>query len=339
MTKSCTEMEARTSSAEAIRAAWSRRPSNAVARLGGRPLFVLSMRDLLQAAARARVLLVALVAPAPAAIAGFARAARDAGAPLLLVRPCGSAEEEGPEEMRDDAAFVEAVFRAAQEVSFAGPLALIKDPPRAGCAVPDQERVRREIDAGFTGLSLAAEDSQVGARDAALAASAVCQLELGLEIVPLGGARAAAELARQLRSRGATPSAVRLTGLEDEAGALLEELSGTSVSSATEALADKLLSLHAQQLVAAGPFLRALQRSAPPEVWDSLQGWGDEKGASLEQAAARHQRLLRDLPAAAQDRLEALSCYEALDLFDKAGARQSGARLLAALGALHPGEP
>ena len=55
---------------------WSRRPAKAVARLGGRKLLVMSARELLRAAAREGVMLVALAAPAPAAIAGFARAAR-----------------------------------------------------------------------------------------------------------------------------------------------------------------------------------------------------------------------------------------------------------------------
>jgi len=224
------------------------------------------MRDVLAAAARANVLLVAFCAPAPAAMAGFARAARDADAPLLLVRPSGAADEKGPEETRDDGTFAEAAFKAAQEIHFYGPLALLKDPPRAGSAVPDQERVQREIDAGFTGVSLAASDAQQQVRDAALAATAVCQMELGLEIVAMGGSAAAAELARQLRSRGASPSAVRITGLEDDAPALAAELQGTSLSSATESLASQLAGLRVQQLVAAGPFLRSLRRAAPAEV-------------------------------------------------------------------------
>ena len=107
---------------------------------------------------------------------------------------------------------------------FYGPLALLKEPPRAGSAVPDSERIQREVESGFTGVSLAAADTQQDARNAALTASAVCQMELGLEIVPLGGARAAAELARQLRSRGAPPSAVRITGMEDDAETLSAEL-------------------------------------------------------------------------------------------------------------------
>src|SRR5438445_2533098 len=183
--------------------------SSDLSRLGGRQLLVLSARDLLAAAAREELLLVAFYAPAPAAIAGFARAARDAEAPLVLVRPSGAAEEKGPQEARDDIAFADAVFRAAGDVGFRGPLALLKDPPRAGSAIPDAERVQREIEAGFTGVSIAAADTQQDARDAALTAAAVCQMELGLEIVPLGGARGDAELARQLTSRGAPPSAVR----------------------------------------------------------------------------------------------------------------------------------
>jgi hypothetical protein len=306
-----------------------------VTRLGSRALLALSMRDLLEAAARGKLLLVAFAAPAPAAMAGFARAARDAEAHLLLVRPSGAAEEKGPEEARDDAAFAEAAFKAAEEVHFLGPLALLKDPPRAGSAVPDQDRVQREIESGFTGLALAAEDSAAGARDAALAATTVCQRELGLEIVPMGGAQAAAELARQLRSRGAPPSAVRITGLEDDAPRLAEELAGTALSSAMESLAPELLGRRVQQLVAAGPFLRALQRSAPRATWDKLQGWADDHGATLEQSAARHQRLLRDLPAAAQERLEALCCFAAHDLFEMVGAIGSGSRLVAALAALH----
>ena len=293
------------------------------------------MRDLLAAAAREDVLLIAFAAVTPAAMAGFARAARDADAALLLVRPSGAAEEKGPEEARDDAAFAEAAFKTAEEIHFAGPLALLKEPPRAGSAVPDQERVQREIDMGFTGVSLAAADGQEDVRDAALAATAVCQMELGLEVVPLGGAQAAAELARQLRSRGATPSAVRITGLEDEAPALAQELEGTALSSATEAMAGQLAKLGVRQLVASGPMLRALQRSVSQETWAQLQSWADERGATLEQAAARHQRLLRDLPAAAQEKLEALCFFAAQDLFASTGARGTGTRLVSALQALH----
>src|SRR3982751_3861180 len=80
--------------------AWSRRPATAVSRLSGRSLLVLSARDLLGAAREDSSLLVALVAPVPAAIAGFVRAARDARAPLLLARPSGAADEVGPEEAR-----------------------------------------------------------------------------------------------------------------------------------------------------------------------------------------------------------------------------------------------
>ena len=48
--------------------------------------------------------------------------------------------------------------------------------------------------------------------------------------------------------------------------------------------------------------------------------------------------MLRDLPREAQERLEALACFEALDLFGKARVAQSGAKLVAAVAALHPGE-
>ena len=81
-----------------------------------------------------------------------------------------------------------------------------------------------------------------------------------------------------------------------------------------------------------------MRRAAPAETWDVLQSWADEKGATLEQSAARHQRVLRDLPEPVQDRLEALCCFEALDLFRKASVRGSSARLIAAVAALHEGE-
>src|SRR5439155_1308312 len=148
----------------------------------------------------------------------------------------------------------------AADMRFHGPLVLLKDPPRAGSGVPDAERVQREVEAGFTGVSLAAADTQQHVRDAALAASAVCQMELGLEIVPLGGARAAAELARQLRARGAPPSAVRISGLEDQSEELSAELGDTALSTAIEAAAlESRKGL--RQLVASGPFLRALRRA------------------------------------------------------------------------------
>ena len=221
---------------------------------------------------------------------------------------------------------------------FYGPLALLKEPPRAGSAVPDSERIQREVESGFTGVSLAAADTQQDARNAALTASAVCQMELGLEIVPLGGARAAAELARQLRSRGAPPSAVRITGMEDDAETLSAELGDTALSTTTESVALELPRRGLRQLIASGPFLRALRKAVAEETWDALQAWADEKGATLDQSAARHQRLLRDLPPDAQERLEALCCFEALELFRRAGASGTSARLIAAVAALHQGD-
>jgi hypothetical protein len=317
---------------------WARRPARAVARLAGRELLVMSVRELLLAAARAQLPLVVLSAPAPAAIRGFTRAARDAEAPLLLARPSGEGGEKGPEEARDDDAFTEAAFQSADGLRFLGPMALLKEPPRAAGAIAERDRVQREIEAGFTGLSLAAADTQRGARDAALAAASICQMELGLEIVPLGGAGAAAELARQLRSRGATPSAVRITGMEDEAAALAQEFGEIALSTGIESLAPELRERGLRQLVACGPFLRALRRAAPAEIWDGLQAWADETGATLEQSAAHHQRLLRDLPHAVQERLEALCCYEALDLLRAASAHRSSRRLIAGLAAIHEGE-
>lgn len=303
--------------------AWARRPATAVSRLSGRSLLLLSARDLLVAAGDSGVLLVALVAPAPAASLGFARAARDAGAPLLLSRPSGAADEVGPEEARDDAAFVQSALKAADELHFKGPLALLKEPPRAGSAVPEADRIRREIEVGFTGVAMATSaESTPAARDAALVASHVCQLELGLEIVPLGGsAEVAAELVRQLKSRGAPPSALRLA--EPDPG-VAAELSPVAISTTAELAAGELARRGVRQLVAAGPFLRALERAAPRELLDTLQGWADERGATLEQAAARHQRLLRDLSPSDQDKLEALCCFEALELYARAGAAKTG---------------
>jgi len=117
-----------------LESAWARRPSNAVSRLAGRKLLLLSSRDLLAAAALEDTLLVALVAPGAAAMLGFARAARDVAAPLLLARPSGSADEKGPEEARDDTAFVESAIQAASDVRFFGPMAFLKEPPRKGSA-------------------------------------------------------------------------------------------------------------------------------------------------------------------------------------------------------------
>jgi hypothetical protein len=323
---------------EEIAIAWSRRPSNAVTRLAGRELMTLSLRDLLQAAVREKVLLLALHAPCSAAMAGFARAARECRAPLIFVRASGSAEDKGPEEARDDAAFTDSAFRAAAEARFFGPLALLKEAPRAGCSVSEAERVQREIDAGFTGVSVAPGDTQAEARDAALAATAVVQRELGLEIAARGGAAAAAELARQLRSRGSSPSAVRITGMEDEAGKLAAELPGVALSTADESLAATLLVKGLRLLVASGPFLRALRRSAPAELLQKLDEWADERLATPEQSAAKHQRLLRDLAPEIQDKLEALCCFEARELYGRAGALHTGRQLIGAIAAAHERE-
>jgi len=303
-------------------AAWALRPANVMTRLGGRQLLVLSARDLLAAAAAEGTLLIALVAPAPAALAGFARAARDAGAPLIVLRPSGGSEEKGPEDARDDAAFVEAALRAAEEVAFGGPMALLKDPPRTGGAEREPDRVAREIDAGFTGLALAVEGAI--SNDAVAAAAAVSTLELGLEVVPEGEPEAALEAVRTL---GAAASAVRLTGCEERGG-------DVAVSTASEEAA--LGERGVRQLVASGPFLRALRRSAPPDLLQRLEAWAGERRTSLEAAAARYQRLLRDLPPAVQEKLEALACFEAAELYARAGVVGTAASLVAHLGAAEP---
>jgi hypothetical protein len=315
--------------------AWLRRPSLAVARLRGRGLLVLSARDLLRAAGEENALLVALVAPSPAAVHGFARAARDAAAPLLLARPSGAADEKGPEEARDDAAFVEAAFDAAAEVHLTGPLALLKEPPRAGSATPERERVQRELETGFTGVALATEpDSAPAARDAALAAAQACQRELGLEVVPLGGSiELGVELVRQLASRGAAPSALRVPD-EDAAEAARPHVGGVALSVASEIAPRELVGRGIRQLVASGPFLRALQRAAPREVLEQLESWADERGATIEQAAARHQRMLRDLPQHIQLKLEALCCFEAQELYARAGVRDSAGPVAERVGSL-----
>jgi hypothetical protein len=309
-----------------------------VTRLAGRELMALSLRDLLQAAAREQVPLVALHASCPPVMAGIARAARECQAPLVLVRASGAAEDVGPEEARDDAAFADAAFRAAVEARWFGPLALLKEAPRAGSSVSDGVRVQREIDAGFTGVSLAANDSQSDARDAALAASAVVQRELGLEVVARGGAAAAAELALQLRSRGSMPSAVRITGMESDAPQLARDLPGVALSTADESLAASLADRGLHLLVAAGPSLRALRRSAPAKVLELLDAWADEKMATPEQSASRHQRVLRDLPADAQEKLEALACFEARELYQRAKAGNTARRIVGAIAAAHQQE-
>jgi hypothetical protein len=310
-------------------AAWTRRPTTAVARLAGRELLLLSSRDLLNAAKEEDAVLVAFAAPSASAMAGIAHAARDCDAPLLLLRPSGAAEEPGPQESRDDDWFIDMALRAALEVGFRGPMALLKEPPRAGCAVSARERVLREVQAGFTGLSVSARvDDPASVRDAALGAAEACQLELGLEVIPMGGGLLlGAEIAALVRARGAPPSALRLTGHEEEVLAFEEALEGVVASSASEALAEELGRRGVHQLVAAGPFLRALQRSSPPEVWSALQAYADEKGCTLEQAAASHQRLLRDLAPESQERLEALASFEAAEVFEAVGARGTGARL------------
>ena len=312
-----------------LRTAWRRRPSSAVSRVGKRSLLVLSSRDLLRAARAEKKLLVAFAAPAFAAMSGIARAAREIGAPLLLVRPSGS-DEQGSSEARDDAWFVEAAMRAADELRFSFPMALLKDPPRISAQGHEHERVRAEIEAGFTGVSIAARvDEAAAARDAALSAAEVCRLDLGLEVVPLGGtAEHVVEIARALAARGSPPSALRITGHEKEAGPLAAELH-LALSTANESSPGELVSLGLSQLTASGPFLRALHKSAPAALWDQLQHWADEHQASLEQAAAHHQRLLREMPAEAHDKLEALAFFEAAELFTKARARNSGEALAA----------
>jgi hypothetical protein len=326
-------------STELYSAAWARRPSSAVSRLAGRPLCVLSARDLLKAALHERRLLIALVAPAPAAIAGFARAARDSNAPLVLLRPSGApGNEKGPEEARDDAAFVEAALRAAEEIGFGGPMALLKEAPRPGTVEREHERLEREIDAGFTGLAVALDPAAAGAeREAVSAAAHVCSLELGLEVQPLGGTLDdALRLLRELRSRGAPPSAVRLTGHEGAAAEQSARLEGAAICTSDESAPKELAGRGVAQLVASRPFLRALQRSAPRELLERMQGWSIQRERTLEQAAARHQKLLRDLPAPALEKLEALCCFEAAELFEAAGVAGSSAPLLAQVGRLQP---
>lgn len=316
--------------------AWSRRPASVVARLRGRSLLTLSARDLIVAARAERVLLVTLAAPVPAALGGFVRAARDCGAPLLLQRPSGASAEPGPEEARDDTQFVELALKAAADVGFTGPIALLKEAPHGATAEKEHERLQREVETGFTGVGLNVRvEEAAAARDAALAASPICGLELGLEVVPIGGSpQLAAGLVRALRARGASPSALRLSGQEVAARSLHNELGPTAVSSASERGVRELLDQGVQQLVAAGPFARAFTRVAPKDLVDRLHAWADERGATLEQAAARHQRDLRGLSAEAQERLEALCSFEAAELFEAARVAGSGERLAARVAAM-----
>jgi hypothetical protein len=307
-----------------LESAWARRPSTAVSRLGGRKLLLLSSRDLLAAAAAEDALLVSLIAPVLPAMLGFARAARDLAAPLILARPSGSADEKGPEEARDDTAFVESAIQAADEMRFFGPVAFLKEPPRRGSAIPERDRILREIETGFTGVAVTARpESAASARDAALVAAQACQRELGLEIVPLGGSPAlgldpfASCLARRLER----------AGVPDEQGVAAARDAGIALSTTTEISPDALREWGFRQLVASGPFLRALHRAAPRDVLEKLQSWADENGATLDQAAAKHQRVLRDLPSKTQDRLEALCCFEAMELFERAGVRATAARI------------
>jgi len=211
-------------------------------------------------------------------------------------------------------------------------MALLKDPPPPNAAQSDADRIAQEIDAGFTGLSLCAlpGDLPAAAAEAGKAASA---LELGLEVVPASGnPDEAAALVAALRARGARPSTVRLTGFESHGRALHDRLGPTLVSSAADGNLEPLLRFGVAQLVSSAPFLRALKRSAPAELWDKLLAHKKDRNASMEQAASKHQRQIRDLPQEAQDKLEALACYEATELYAKAGAVGTGTRLLARVG-------
>ena len=151
-----------------------------------------------------------------------------------------------------------------------------------------------------------------------------------IESVPGDATRPTADRVRQslFDLLGQRCDGLRVLDLYAGTGALSwEALSGIAVSSADEAAASTLRALRVQQLVAAGPFLRSLRRAAPAELWRKLQAYSDEQGATLEQAASRHQRLLRDLTPAEQDKLEALAHFEAAELLRKVGAAHTGARL------------
>lgn len=328
-----------------LRTAWRRRPSSAVSRLGKRQLLVLSVRDLLRGARATEKLLVAFVAPSYAAMAGIARAARETRAPLMFVRPSGAGDRD-LSEARDDSWFVEAGFRAAAELRFEQPVALLKEPPRHATGSPEHVRVHSEIEAGFTGVSLAARvDEAAAARDAALSAAEVCRLDLGLEVIPLGGsAQHALRIAQALAARGSPPSALRITGHESDAqasiaaGLLDAGMHELALTTASEAAPESLVALGVSQLTAAGPFLRSLHESAPPALWDRLQAWADENQASLEQSAAHHQRELREMPEAALEKLEALCFFEATELLAKARARNSGEAIAAHIASIHDAE-
>src|SRR5439155_456412 len=84
------------------------------------------------------------------------------------------------------------------------------------------------------------------------------------------------------------------------------ELGDTALTTATEAEALRMPRRGLRQLVACGPFLRALRKAAPAETWQALESWADEKGGTLDQAASRPRRLLRDLPPAAREKLATL---------------------------------
>ncbi|MBS2025634.1 MAG: hypothetical protein JST92_24815, partial [Deltaproteobacteria bacterium] len=223
---------------------------------------------------------------------------------------------------------IDAALKVADAVGFLGPMALLKDPPRPGSPISEGERIDREVDSGFTGVSLLVKDDFHSARDGALQAARACRLELGLELVIANESPAlAVELAAELRSRGVNPSCLRVSGHEAECRPLADQLGSFALSSEREALGPSLRTTGVQELVAAGPFLRSLKRTAPRDLWWKLTHWADERQASLDQSTAKHARALRELPAPSQDKLEALCCYEAAELFARTGAAGTGLRI------------
>jgi hypothetical protein len=225
-------------------------------------------------------------------------------------------------------------LRAADELHFLSPMALLKEPPRAGSPMPEEDRVFRELEAGFTGVALGVTEQEPGrVRQAAVAAAQVGLLELGLELVPEGGSPELAIVAlRELLDAGVLPSSVRLTGFEGRAAELGEAGRPLAITSANEADPGGLAKKGAQLLVATVPFLRAFRRAAPEGLRNRLLGWAREKGATMDQAVARHARLLRELPEADQDRLEAICWFEGLDLLEGMGAARTAERIAARIG-------
>lgn len=312
-------------------------PGSAAARLAGRPVRLLSLRDVLRGLEGSGAVLLSVQCELDAAVAPVLRAARDRDAVVGLGPAALSDTPRAPH------AFFEALADTAEAIGHSRAVVLAAPPVRVG---PDgaeaaEARVYDWVDAGYTHvpIDISGLEPEEAAPAVARAASALVERELGLEVLLEPGQEdAAGELAAGLKLLGCPPDLVGVRGGEGVGLAVVTSEIEPLGASWREGEADEDLRSGLRNALGAGvrlvslrsPITRAVAAGLPAALPEELLASAAERGG-LEAGAEALARRLAGLEGDALDRVEARVHGELIDLCGVLGLGGSHRRLEAAL--------